>query len=263
MTDAKPATTTDVMRGHNSERALANGVRLELGTIDRKQAGEAVPYARLVPAKWNGTSIVWANPAGKSSLFGDDGEPAGEAAYLVARGNVVIAPDLFMSGENTLPGGTAARPKPENAGYKYAGYVYGYNRSTLANRVQDLLSAVAFARSNAGTKSVQVVATGKTGAVAVLARALAGDAIDRAAINLGGFDFDRVTDPMDEMMLPGGMKYGGINGFAALCTHGQTLLAGGRRDTAAYPRVARTASISLTVDGSGGAEALVDWLEQK
>src|SRR6185312_211936 len=74
MTDAKPASPADVTRGHASERALANGVRLETGTIQRKQTGEAVPYARLVPAKWNGTSIVWANPAGKSSLFGEDGE---------------------------------------------------------------------------------------------------------------------------------------------------------------------------------------------
>jgi len=264
MTDASMPAPTDVERAHPNDRTLANGVRLELGTIGRKASGEAVPYARLVPSKWNGTTIVWASPAGKSSLFDADGAPAGEAAYLLARGNVILAPDLFLSGENTRPGATAAvRPKPENAGYKYAGYVYGYNRSTLADRVQDLLSTVAFARSDAGTRSIQLVATGKAGVAAVLARALAGDAIDRAAINLGGFDFDRVTDPMDEMMLPGAMKYGGVNGFAVLCTHGQTLMAAGRRDTGAYQRVTATPSLSLTVDGSGGMEALVDWLEQK
>jgi len=46
--------------------------------------------------------------------------------------------------------------------------------------VQDLLTAVAFARADAETKSVQLVASGKPGAAAVLARALSGDAIDRA-----------------------------------------------------------------------------------
>jgi hypothetical protein len=53
-----------------------------------------------------------------------------------------------------------------------------------------------------------------------------------------------------------------VNGFAAVCTHGQTLLVGGRRDVPAYARVAATPEINLQVE-AGGPEAMVDWLEQK
>ena len=86
--------------------------------------------------------------------------------------------------------------------------------------------------------------------------------VPAAQIDLGGFDFDRVSDPMDEMMLPGALKYGGIDGFAALCTHGRTLLTGARRDTDSYPRAAGTNSLSLRVETTG-YEDLVDWLEQR
>ena len=63
-------------------------------------------------------------------------------------------------------------------------------------------------------------------------------------------------------MLPGALKYGGINAFAAVCTHGQTLLVGGRRDMPAFARVALTPEINLRSE-AGGPEAMVDWLEQK
>jgi len=263
MTDATLPSPGDVSRSHASEKNLSDNIRLELGTIDRKGTGESVPYARLVPKNWNGNTVVWTQTSGKSGLFDSEGNPTGEAAYLVARGNAVIAPDLFMTGENQDPKIIATRQsKARSSNQNYAGFVYGYNRSTLAERVEDLLSTLAFARATEGTKSVQLVASGKSAPAAVLARAIAQDAIDRAAIDLGGFDFDRVTDPLDEMMLPGALKYGGINGFAAVCTHGQTLLIGGRRDTSAYSRVAVTPQINLQVE-AGGPESMVDWLEQK
>jgi hypothetical protein len=128
--------------------------------------------------------------------------------------------------------------------------------------VHDLLTTIAYARADSGTKHVQLIASRAVGPAALLARAMAADAIDRAAIDLGGFDFDRVTDPLDEMMLPGALKYGGINGFAALCTHGKTLIAGGRRNTESYPRAAGTSTLNLRVEPAG-SEDLVDWLEQK
>ena len=139
MTHASLPTPGQVTRSHGSERNIANNARIELGTLDRKNSGESVPYARLVPQKWNGTTIVWANPAGKASLFGPDGLPVGEAAYLLARGNAILAPDLFMTGENQNPTIIATRnAKARSSNQNYAGFIYGYNRSTLAERVEDL-----------------------------------------------------------------------------------------------------------------------------
>jgi hypothetical protein len=252
-----------VERSHESSRTLADGSHLEIGVLSRRGAGEAVPYVRLIPEKWNGTTIIWADAAGKSAVFESADRPASEPAYLLGRGNAILAADLFLTGESNRAGVPTTRPTAaQNEGQKYAGFVYGYNRSVLANRVHDLLTLIALAHGDPGCKQLDLLATGSAGPAAVLARSMADNAIDRAAIDLGEFDFDHVTDPMDPMMLPGALKYGGINGFAALCTHGKTLMTGGRRDTESYSRIADASTISLRVE-TAGHEDLVDWLEQK
>jgi hypothetical protein len=54
----------------------------------------------------------------------------------------------------------------------------------------------------------------------------AGDAVARAALDVGGFDFDQVREVTDERLLPGAVKYGGIRGLASLATHGRTTVFG-------------------------------------
>jgi hypothetical protein len=90
--------------------------------------------------------------------------------------------------------------------------------------VHDLLSVIALARGWSKTPSVHLIGFKDAGPAALLARALAQDAIDRAVIDLDQFDFDRITDDSDLMLLPGAMKYGGIYGFLPLCDHGESLL---------------------------------------
>jgi len=92
----------------------------------------------------------------------------------------------------------------------FAGFFYGYNRGVLANRVHDLLTVIAWAGD--GARRVQLAAFDRAGVWALLARALSDGAVDRAAIDVHGFDFDRVEDVWDEMMLPGALKYGGVGG---------------------------------------------------
>ncbi|HSZ57528.1 MAG TPA: acetylxylan esterase [Tepidisphaeraceae bacterium] len=263
MVDDSLPEAAQVERSRQTQRTLAEGSHLEMGTLTRKGSGEAVPYVRLTPEKWNGTVIVWADPAGKSALFESSDRPASEAAYLLGRGNAILAADLFLTGEAKRPGAPTTRPAAaRNEGQNYAGFLYGYNRSVLANRVHDLLTVIALAHGDAQTRRIELLASGSTGPAALLARVMADDVIDRAAIDLGEFDFDHVTDPMDEMMLPGALKYGGINGFAALCGHGTTLLTGGRRDTDSYARLVGAATVSLRVEHAD-YEDLVDWLERK
>src|SRR5690606_34227222 len=98
----------------------------------------------------------------------------------------------------------------------HGGYVLGYQRSILADRVHDLLSAIAMARGMEGVRRVHLLASGEQGPAGLLARALAGAEVERAAIDLGQFDFDRVTGDTDPMLLPGALKYGGIYAFVPL-----------------------------------------------
>lgn len=106
---------------------------------------------------------------------------------------------------------------------------------------------MAFARGMAGVKSLRVVGVGEAGVQSVLATALVGDAVDHAAIDLAGFDFDSVTDDRNPCLLPGAVKYGGIYGFATLCAGpGRVTLLSAARETGCFVLAAKMQG--LTVD---------------
>jgi hypothetical protein len=237
---------------------------VEFDVLSRKNANEAVPYLRLLPENWNGHIVIWCDGEGKASLLDEDGNPTGEAAYLVGRGDMVVSADLFLTGESKNASTPLTRPANAiSSNQKYAGFIYGYNRSILANRAHDLLTVIADCKATSSdVKRIDLIGTGEVAAATLVARAIANDSIDRAAIDLAGFDFDRITDPLDPQMLPGALKYGGINGIAALCTHGHTMIYGARRDKDSYSRAFGTASLSLTVERPPTSESLVDFLEE-
>ncbi|HEY8551048.1 MAG TPA: hypothetical protein VIL35_13915 [Vicinamibacterales bacterium] len=216
-------------RYRGGEARIDGGSRLVRGdgffvyqqVLTRPGTRARVPTITIVPTGWSaGTVVVWTHPEGKAAAFEADGRtPSAAIRPLLDAGATVLVPDVFLTGEAGGPGERTKVPNEE----KYAGYYYGYNRSILANRASDILTAVDFAHG-LGASQVHLVAVGRAGVWALPARALAGRAVARAALSLDGFDFDQVKSVDDEMMLPGALRYGGIPGIAALCTEGQTLL---------------------------------------
>ena len=107
----------------------------------------------------------------------------------------------------------------------------------FAERTSDVLTTIAFGRSSAGATS-SLIGRGRAGVWALAARALAGDAVARTAIDLGGFDFDQVRETTDEALLPGAVRYGGVRGLASLATGRATIFgapAGAHRAVAPVP----------------------------
>ena len=245
----------DVVVSRASGPQARDGIIVETGALGRRDAGEAVPFVSLVPQEWNGTIVVWAHPDGKSSLFDAEGQPSADVRRLLDGKSAVISADLFLTGEleSSRPPGN-----PEYEKQTYAGFLCGYNRSLLANRVHDLLTVISYARHWKQTKALDLLAFDKAGPPALLARALAADAVRRAAINLGGFDFDQVTDPIDPMMLPGALKYGGIDGFVPLLQTGRTLILH-PADPNARTRASTVNSVTLEPAGSN-PHAAIEWL---
>ena len=104
---------------------------------------------------------------------------------------------------------------------EFAGYTFGYNHALFAQRTHDVLTLVKFLRgaevgSHPRPTSVGVAGFGGTGPIVAAARALAGDAIDRAAVDTGGFRFAKLLDYRDPRFLPGGAKYLDLPGMLAL-----------------------------------------------
>lgn len=236
-----------------------DGFVLHRAVLGRTDEADAVPCAGVVGPNPGAdrTLVVWVHPTGKASLL-DGGKLAAPVHKLVAAGCAVVAPDVFGVGELALD-----KPYPVNK--DYAGYTYGYNRSVLGNRVHDILTLVTFGTAVLKAKNVHLVGWGEAGPWVVLAKALAGDKVAKAAADLNRFRFDQVTDPADPMMLPGAVKYGGLGAFLALCAPGPVLAynhAGsgtGKPSEAAY--AAAGAKDKLTRVGEAlPAEKVVEWL---
>jgi len=117
----------------------------------------------------------------------------------------------------------APRDTPPVSG-TYAGYTFGYNRPVLANRIHDILTAIACARSHEKTKKIDLVGFEDAGPWVLLARPLCGDTVARTAADYNRYRFDSVRRADDEMMLPGVLKYGGLSALAALSAPNELLV---------------------------------------
>jgi dienelactone hydrolase len=191
-------------------KGLVPALVIEQGTLGRRGQGEAVPFALVKQPKFSGTVLVWIEPDGAEGFL----RRGAARLQFPDGGAAVLVPDIFMTG--AFKGAKRVPPDPRYT-KGYAGFVYGYNRTLLADRVHDILTTVAYARSLPGVKKVHLVGFGKAGPWVVLARALCGDAVDRTAADLNGFRFEQVRSVDDEMMQPGALKYGGLPVLAALC----------------------------------------------
>ena len=220
-----------------------NGDVVEMtGYLNNKTHGESLPVTWLYPKDWKGKVVVWLDDAGKNSLYNADKTLKAEVMELVKAGTAVMGADLFAQGDflkdKKLSGQnrTVANPR------EFAGYTYGYNHPLFAQRAHDVMTMAKFLKtakigSHPQPSSVGVAGFGSVGPVVLAARALAGDAIDRAVVDTQGFRFGKILDYKDAMFLPGGSKYLDVPGLLALNAPHALWVAG----ETAEPEVAKNA----------------------
>lgn len=199
--------------GTNSQEDLDGGVHFLKGIAVRSDDNSRLPWVLLAPDAAKGTVVLWFDGRGKSHLFGKDGKPSPPVRKLLDAGKTVVSADLFLTGEFLEPGKPASLPKVDR---KYGGFTFGYNRCLVANRVHDILTAVAGLRKNEQVQKIEVVGTGEAGPCVLLAAGLLGDKIAGVIADAGGLSYERLPPNTDPLFLPGALKYGGIGGLAAL-----------------------------------------------
>ena len=147
------------------EVKLADGVTMHITALGREGEGDMVPAAGVFKGKFDAGVVVWIDPRGKSSLI-ERGKLVPAAAALVDKGYAIVAPDVFNTGELTGSWAVQVRQGKETVVVKqseypvnkgFAGFTYGYNRPVFANRVHDILTAVAFARDVLKAKTIHLV----------------------------------------------------------------------------------------------------------
>jgi dienelactone hydrolase len=178
--------------------------------LGRRDAGDRIP-ARLWLADGapGHTATLVVTPdgiVGRSEA--EDGSPMHQ---LRARGHTVLAIDVLGVGEH------GAAPAPGDR------FFTTYNRTLLAEQVQDVLTALAFLRAQPGIRQVNLMGEGALGPVSLLARAL-DPAVARAAVDADGFEYAADRDEPVDRALPGILRFGGLRAAAALAAPGSLLL---------------------------------------
>ncbi|MGY8675491.1 MAG: alpha/beta hydrolase family protein [Verrucomicrobiia bacterium] len=186
------------------------------GLLLNRTHGEEVNLTWLRPKQWNGRVVVWLDEPGKAALRKADGGLNPAVRTLVEGGAAVLGADLFRQGGEPVKQTRAVVNRRE-----YAGYTFGYNPALFAKRVHDVFTIVSHLRgANTGLfpnpKDIAVAGWHNAGPIVAVAGALAGEAIDRVAIDTQKFRFGQLLDYRDPMFLPGGAKYLDLPGLIAL-----------------------------------------------
>lgn len=261
-------TAAEVMLGETSEsgeitaREISNetidgNIRLLKILIERSSTKQQIPAIVLATEGFTGKAVIWVDGEGKSKLFGKDGKLIPAARDLLKSGRAILAPDLFQTGE-FLVDGDPAGPKVED----FPGYTFCYNRPWLAERVRDLRLLLDRVASRDYIAEIDLVGVNGAAPWVLLAAGGKHDKLKNVYADLQGFGFSKVTSKDDPNLLPGGLKYGGIGGLAALAAPTSVTLWGtegiAAEELAPLSATYKAANASLKMDSAAATpEAVV------
>lgn len=229
--------------------------------------GEELPVISLFPTKtkWNGDVVIWVDGAGKQGLFAKSDQVRNEVLRLLDGGASVVSADLFQQGEFLPDNQPLKQQRAVKNPREVAAYTFAYNDTLFARRVHDILTVVAWVRNDDHSpKRVHLVGVDGAGPLVAAARAIAGSAIDYAALDTAGFRFADLTSYRAPHFLPGAVKYGDLPALLALSAPHPLWLAGeGGKIPDLVRRTYAAAGHADNVNSSARqnpADTAVDWL---
>ena len=216
--------------------------KLVLGRVGR---GERVRAAFFMPRGPQGavpaTLIADAHWAGH-----DPGELA--QGLLQAGGAVLVVAPFLTDGA-------------ERAGHDELDPLYhAYNQATMACRVQDILTGLAYLDQHLRVGQHHLVGLGEAGVWCLFARALV-RGVGRTAVDWGGRDLSDDDAWTGALFAPGIRALGDVRTALALCAPGRLLVYGAGAHFPERIAWAAGAEARLVVEAEGlSADALVEWI---
>ncbi len=234
------------------------------GTLKLKSHGEELPAVYLLPPNWNRQAVLWFDGDGKSKLFSAEGQPVTALAQLLKAGYAIASVDLYLTGDFTEDGKPVSQMPIVKNPREFAGYTLGYNHPLFAQRVHDVLTLTSSTKYHEQMpEKVHLVGVNGAGLFVAAACALAGSAVNSAAVDTAGFRFAAITDIRDVNLLPGAVKYGDVPAMLALCAPVKLGVAGETADSAAVIAATFKAASGSVKFLPSGAAAMVDFLTKK
>jgi dienelactone hydrolase len=193
---------------------------LEEGTLSRLHVGRAergdrIPAVLLTPPQDEyAFVVVLADPEGKRAYLEGGSTPKGLARQLLDRHHSVLLLDTFLTGE-------MANDSARQARNPFSNFFCTYNRTEVQERVQDLITACAFAHRHEKGRRVALYGAGRAGLWAMLAA----PAADVVVADCDALDLSRDDAIMgQDLFVPGLRKMGGFEGAASLAAPHPLLL---------------------------------------
>ena len=214
--------------------------------LSRKGQNDRVPVSVLRPDSPKQPAAVALLVAPEASRMDDLSD------QLVKAGLTVVTVRCF-------PGG---RQVPGNIKFFTT-----YNRTDEANRVQDILTAISYARTRFPKAGINLVGQGETGLWALFARGLA-PRIDRAVIDAAEFDTESDEEYLKRLPIPGIRRAGDVATAVAIAPLAPlTIYNRGSRFNAEkietiYRRFGRAEDFKSPQSGISNA-SLIAWLTAK
>jgi len=223
--------------------------------LSRYGVGDRIPASLLTPkgagAKGPATLVVDAN--GRGDLI-DDAKPAAGALVtgLLARGQRVLAIDCFLTGE-----ASGERKRDIK-------YFTTYNRTDVAERVQDILTAIAYLRGRGDVTGVNVVGVDDAGLWCLLACGLT-EKIGAVAADAARFDSTSDDAFLERLLCPHLRAAGDFVTAAAMIAPSRLMICntGGKFATDGIARVYRAAGATDRLKVARervSAAAITEWI---
>ncbi|HWN96462.1 MAG TPA: acetylxylan esterase [Methylomirabilota bacterium] len=183
-------------------------------TLGRTGRGDRLPVTLITPRRDTlRLMVVLAHSDGRAAFLDARGEPKGIARQLLDKSLAVLLVDTFQTGE-------ALDPAPARRDYS-KDFFTTYNRTDVQERVQDLVTACAFAGTHSKGRKVVLCGTGRAGLWAMLAA----PASDTLVADCSQFDStDDRNFLAQDLFSPGLRKLGAFEGIAAISATNPLLL---------------------------------------
>lgn len=210
---AEPGYTQRTLHLGRVGRGDSIPVRVYVPTASAKSEAESSPASKGKSPKLD--AVVLVHPNGKAAFLDASGAPGALLKGLLAQGQTVLLLDAFLTGERASAEALKARQRP------FGEFFDTYNRTNLQERVQDILTSIAYLRTRPGIQHVGLTGQGQAGLWALLA-APAADAV--------AADCDRTDLTTDDALLtedlyaPGLRRLGDFHTAAVLAAPHPLLL---------------------------------------
>jgi len=236
-----------------SEKKEAPGPEESL-FIGRAGKGDRIPAVWLAPAKPNPrvAPTVVVHPEGSAWVLRSSQSANGLVKGILSRGSAVLGIDAFQTGTARAPRDTDRRA------------FINFNQTNDACRLQDILTAIEYARKRSGGPAVNLVGLQMAGVWSYFARAMADRHVNLVA-DLAQFRAATDSEYVSRFLIPGLRKAGDFRAAATLNARGKVLL---HNASSEFPaewamNCTRLAGSTLEVRTSPASDAeILAWLAQ-